>query len=122
MTTIYDNLKKLKKFGMVQRTEESGRPRKILANQSRALAQYIRRNFFISTRALSTKLSLKGIDVSYRTIGRHLANSGYKKGLPKATLMLTVEHKRKRVEWAQKHLNDDWDSTLFSDETAFQLF
>lgn len=36
--------------------------------------------------------------------------------------MLTEAHKRKRVEWAQKHLNDHWDKTLFTDETAFQLF
>lgn len=36
--------------------------------------------------------------------------------------MLTAIHKQKRVEWAQKHLNDDWTRTLFSDETAFQLF
>ena len=26
------------------------------------------------------------------------------------------------MEWATKHLNDHWEKTLFSDETAFQLF
>ncbi|KAG9286179.1 hypothetical protein G9A89_001257 [Geosiphon pyriformis] len=26
--------------------------------------------------------------------------------------MLTEEHKRKRVEWAKKHLNDDWKRTI----------
>src|SRR5947209_8058025 len=36
--------------------------------------------------------------------------------------MLTIDHKCKCVEWAQRHLNDDWDHTLFSDEIAFQLF
>ena len=36
--------------------------------------------------------------------------------------MLTNDHKRKRVEWAENHLNDKWNKTLFSDETAFQLF
>ena len=36
--------------------------------------------------------------------------------------MLTNAHKQKRVEWAHHHLNDDWKKTLFSDETAFQLF
>jgi len=36
--------------------------------------------------------------------------------------MLTTNHKLKRIEWAKKHLNDDWNNTLFSDETAFQLF
>ncbi|GBB86632.1 hypothetical protein RclHR1_01300017 [Rhizophagus clarus] len=55
------------------------------------------------------------------TISRHLANHGYKKAIPRAP-MLTAAHKQKRVEWAQNHLNDDWSLTLFSDETAFQLF
>ena len=36
--------------------------------------------------------------------------------------MLTEAHKAKRVEWAKKHINDSWEKTLFSDETAFQLF
>ena len=36
--------------------------------------------------------------------------------------MLTVAHKEARVSWATRHLNDNWDTTLFSDETAFQLF
>src|SRR6185312_94383 len=36
--------------------------------------------------------------------------------------MLTNAHKQKRVEWAHRHLNDDWKKMLFSDETEFQLF
>src|SRR5438874_403084 len=30
--------------------------------------------------------------------------------------------KEKRVQWARQLLNDNWTKTLFSDETAFQLF
>ena len=71
---------------------------------------------------MAKKLSNTGIEVSYRTVRRHLAGVGYLKNLPKATPMLTVDHKRKRVEWARKHLNDNWKKTLFSDETASQLF
>jgi hypothetical protein len=56
------------------------------------------------------------------TISRHLTAQGYKKTLPRATPMLTAAHNQKRVEWAQKLLNDNWNRTLFSDETAFQLF
>src|SRR5438128_5814779 len=36
--------------------------------------------------------------------------------------MLTPDHKKRRVEWAKKHLYDNWKKTLFTDETAFQLF
>jgi len=47
---------------------------------------------------------------------------GYVKSLPVATPMLTAAHKEKQVEWTKKHLNDNWGRTLFTDETAFQLF
>ena len=36
--------------------------------------------------------------------------------------MLTKEQKEKRVMWAMKHKNDDWNQTVFSDESYFQLF
>ena len=122
LNTIYDNIRKLKRSGTIKRIEGSGRPRKIEANASRALAQYVRRDSSISTRTLATKLFSGGVDVSYRTVGRHLVQRGYQKSLPRATPMLTENHKRRRVEWAQNHLNDDWENTLFTDETAFQLF
>ncbi len=41
ITIINDNFKKLKKSEIVQQIEESDQLRKILANQSRVLAQYI---------------------------------------------------------------------------------
>ena len=36
--------------------------------------------------------------------------------------MLTQEHKERRVQWGKQHLNDDWQSTVFTDESSFQLF
>ena len=36
--------------------------------------------------------------------------------------MLTVEQKQNRVEWAKKHQDDDWNHTIFTDESSFQMF
>ena len=36
--------------------------------------------------------------------------------------MLTVEQKQNRVEWAKKHQGDDWNRTIFTDESSFQMF
>ena len=36
--------------------------------------------------------------------------------------MLTKKQKEKRVIWVMKHKNDDWNQTVFSDESYFQLF
>ena len=63
-----------------------------------------------------------GVEVSHVTVGAHLRELGYKSGLPNGTPMLTAEQKANRVTWATNHLNDQWERTLFSDETAFQLF
>ncbi|RHZ74852.1 hypothetical protein Glove_219g147 [Diversispora epigaea] len=36
--------------------------------------------------------------------------------------MLTEDYKRKRIEWARKHIDDKWNKTTFTDEATFQLF
>ena len=112
----------MKKNGKVDHAGGNGRPKKIIGNFSKTLRQAVRRDTSISTRTLSKKMLQKGLKVSHMTISRHLTTHGYKKALPRATSMLTDAHKQKRIEWAQQHLNDDWSRTLFSDETAFQLF
>lgn len=47
---------------------------------------------------------------------------GYKSSVPLGTLMLTERHIEMRKTWAQVHMNDNWDRTIFTDETAFDLF
>ena len=98
LTTVYDNLTKLRQSEMNQRIKGSGQPKKINTNALRALAQFVCWDSSVSTRSLSTRLSLTGLDVSYRTVGKHLTGIGYQKNLPRAMPMLTVNHKLKRVE------------------------
>jgi transposase len=121
-STVYYNIKKLKKNGSTAHKKRSGRPKKIDSNNSKAIGQFIRRNPAISSRKMSSILLKKGTDVSYSTILRHLKDHGYDKKRPIATPMLTRNHKEKRIEWAQNHMNDDWNRTVFSDETSFWLF
>lgn len=122
LSTIYDNIKKLRKDETVSRKKGSGHPKKITGSFSRSLGQSIRRGTSVPTRTLAKKLGQMGLEVSHVTVLRHLPTHGYKKSLPRATPMLTAAHKQKRIEWAQNHVNDDWSKNLFSDETAFQLF
>jgi len=88
----------------VDHARGNGRPKKITGSASKMIGQSIRRNDSISTRTLAQKMSNMG------------------EALSKATPMLTEAHKQRRVEWARQHLNDNWRKTLFSDETAFQLY
>ncbi|CAG8484869.1 28917_t:CDS:2 [Dentiscutata erythropus] len=121
-STIYYNISKLKKNGSVVHRERSGRPQKISTRITKALIQQIKRAPAISTRSLAVNLLKREVQVSHVTIWNNLTQLGYKKGRAYATPMLTAKHMEKRVEWARKYLNYDWSRTLFSDETAFQLF
>jgi transposase len=116
--TIYYNLKKFN-TGNVEHKKGAGRPTVITAWMSNKIQQYIKKEPTISVRNLVIKM---GKRVSRATIARHLKSLGYKYNTPTETPMLTDLHKEKRVEWAEKHLNDNWDHTFFTDETAFQLF
>lgn len=112
--TIKYNVKKIKDTGSVARKQGSGRPKKITASASKAIGQYLRRDPTASSRKMVPKLAEKGLELSYRTISRHLGGLGYKNNVPVATPMLTDNHKRIRIEWAYAHLNE----TAF----LFQLF
>ena len=122
LMTIYRNLKKIKVIGDVQHKSGSGRIKKITPNAFRAIGQYVQRESSISSQSIADRLEDIGVNVSRSTVSRHLVDLGYRNALPLCTPMLTPVHKQKRVEWAQKHKDDDWKKTLFSDEMAFQLF
>jgi hypothetical protein len=36
--------------------------------------------------------------------------------------MLTIEHKKRRIQLVQQHLDDNWNRIVFSDESSFELF
>ncbi|PKC04492.1 hypothetical protein RhiirA5_422200 [Rhizophagus irregularis] len=80
-STIYDNIKKLKENGTIKHAGGMTDPKRLPP----------------CTWSIC-------VEVSYRTVGRHLSSIGY------------------RVEWAKKYINNQWDKTVFTDKTAFQIF
>ena len=100
---------------------KKGQFKKVTARESRAIAQYLRRNPKLSTRNLAIKLMNDVIKVSHMTISRHLSRLGYKNSLPLKMPMLTAAHKEACVSWATRHLNDNWETTLFSDESYSEI-
>ena len=101
----------------------NGRIRKIKYEGNIAIDQWIRRNNEITAEKILEKLeSNRNLKVCKWTVGRQLHRTGYKSVLPLATPMLTPEQNERRVQWVRAHINDDWNWTVFSDETCFQLF
>jgi transposase len=119
ISTIYYNLRKLKKTNDIKQSKGAGRPRTISHELSQKIRRLVEKKPSVSLRTLVVEL---GGAVSRSTLARHLKSLGYKNKVPTAAPMLTRLQRRKRVKWAKEHLHDCWTNTFFSDETAFQLF
>jgi transposase len=63
-----------------------------------------------------------GIQVSSRTVRRHLSELGYKSSQPRYVPLLTNAHIDARMSWCREHTPFDWNAVLFSDETSIQTF
>ena len=98
LSTIYDNIKKLKETGTTEHRKGNGQPKKITESVIRAIGQYIRHDPFMSTRTIATKLAKKDVEVSHVTVYNHLASSRYLNNLPYQTLMLTTTHKEAHMQ------------------------
>ena len=123
LSTIYYNIDKLKQTNSLKHQGGNGRPRVLSGIEKKAIGQYIRRNNEITLNEIKENLSRTyHSSVSTSTIGRHLHEYGYRNVLPKSTHMLTSDDKKRRVQWAKQHKNDDFTRTIFTDESSFQLF
>ncbi|CAG8593925.1 27316_t:CDS:2 [Gigaspora margarita] len=121
-STVYYNIAKLKKYGSVNHLKRSGRPKKISSECSKSLVFQVKKNPSTSSRELAVFLLKKEVQVCSATVWNHLTQLGYKKRRAEVTPMLTPSHIPQRIAWATKYLNHNWSRTVFSDETAFQLF
>jgi hypothetical protein len=108
----------------LDRSAGRGQKRKIKGGgDAIAVGQHLKRNKELMVKDILLKLEEnRGLKVSPMTVWRHLKISEYMSILPKATPVLTKDHKLRRVEWAQRHLDTDWSRVVFSDETSYQLF
>jgi len=64
-STVFYNLKKLREKENVDHRKGNGRRKKITAEASRAIGQYVRRDSSLSLKTITNKLTQKGIDVSF---------------------------------------------------------
>ena len=121
--TVRYNVKKIREKGNVRHKCGNGRRCKLTGKDNILIGQLVLKNPEITSKEIAQTLRIKnGQDISRWTVQRQLHRLGYRHVLPRATQMLTDEHKEARVEWAKRHKNDNWNRTVFSDETCFQLF
>ena len=123
LRTIYNNLERFKEGRSAERAPGSRGHRILKPNDRRRVAQFaVHHPGWSSTKIRNEAVKRGTRKVAARTIRRTLKLQGYLKLVPKKIPMLTRAMKANWVKWCYEHLNDKWDTTLFSDETIFQFY
>lgn len=122
LRTIYHTLKRFREGSSTERASGSGRPRILDVTDRRRLGQLARYHATWSAAQLGATASERGTPaVSARTIQRTLKDLGYILLVPKKIPLLTRRMKENRVEWCRRHLEEDCDTIIFSDESTFRF-
>ena len=123
LSTIRDNLKRFGEGRDAERAPGSGRDRILKPNDRRRVAQLaVHHRGWPSVRIRNEAMERGTRKVADRTIRLLLKRRGYIKFVSKKIPILTRALKVNRVNWCEEHLNDDWDSTIFSDKIIFQFY
>ena len=81
---------------------------------------------FLSARGLTARMrNLYGMRAGRTTVNNRLLSRGYRAYRPTTKPLLTANHRRLRLEWAQRWRNltvAHWQHVIFGDESRFQLY
>ena len=101
-------------------------PRKTTPPQAYALFRVVRQDRFISARAFTARMrNLYGMRAGWKTTNNQLVSRGYHAYRPTRKPLLTANHHRLHLKWAQRWQNltmAHWQHAIFSDESRFQLY
>ena len=124
--TVNRILKRHAATGSLVPGKSSGAPRKTTPWQDRALLRMVRQDRFLSARALTAQMrNLYGMRAGHTTVNNRLLSRGYRAYRPTKKLLLIANHRRLRLEWAQRWRNltvAHWQHVIFGDESRFQLY
>ena len=106
--------------------KSSGAPRKTTPRQDRALLRMVRQDRFLSAPALTARMrNLYGMMAGRTTVNNRLLSRCYRAYRPTTKPLLIANHRRLRLEWAQRWRNltvAHWQHVIFGDESRFQLY
>ena len=124
--TINRILKRHAATGSLVPGKSSGAPRKTTPRQDHALLRMVRQDCFLSARALTARMrNLYRMRAGCTTVNNRLLSRGYRAYRPTTKPLLTDNHRRLRLEWAQRWRNltvAHWQHVIFGDESRFQLY
>ena len=107
--------------GDVEVIQKSGRKRCTTEKQDAAIQSMVAQHPTESVDQITSRLSKKGIEVSKTTLRRRFKEAGVQSMRPTSKPLLTSDHIKKRLEWAIKHKDVNWNQVVFTDETSFHM-
>ena len=95
--------------------------RKIFTPQLDAVVRQISANnhFKLSPKRLALHMGYQGVQVSGRTVQRHVNYQQWRRTRVKTVPLLTAVHKHARSTWAKRHLLSKWTTHVDIDEKYF---
>jgi len=103
-------------------SERPGQPHVTTAKQDKRIVGMAEKEHNITATEIKKKLEERSVEISVDTVKRHLREAGGKYSNEILKPLLTDDHQRKRLKWAKKHRNFDWNKVIFTDESTFQLY
>ena len=123
--TVNRIIKRHAATGSLVPAKSSGAPCKTTPRQDLALLRMVQQDRFLSAQALTARMrNLYGMIAGRTTVNNQLLSSGYRAYRPTMKPLLTANHRRICLEWAQRWRNltvVHWQHVIFGDESRFQL-
>lgn len=116
-------LKRFEELGTFKDRPRKGRAKKLVTRDQNRLVKRMKGKQHKSTRR--TAAAFKNVNkqtVGRETVRKTLHKAGLYPHRKRKTPLLTADHKRRRVEFAQKYRRYDFTNCAFWDETEFDLF
>ena len=113
-------LAKYRETGSIGRRSGSGRPSKLTREVKVFVEEQMRRDDETTAHQLHQLLCDHGYS-SLRTILRCRTSLGWTFRGSSYCQLIREPNKVKRLEWARKHINDDFDEVIWTDECSVQL-
>ena len=118
LSTVRAIIKKFKRYGTVENLMGRGRncilPPRILRRMVREATK--------SSQGSQCLAGLGAGNPGFATIRHHLHNHSLIGRVARRKPFLTTRHRRKRLEFAKRHLHYDWNKAIWSDETKIERF
>jgi transposase len=121
-STVKFWLKRFRETGDVEELPRSGRPRKTTEEEDEVIVGAVKEDDEVLIKDIATKLKRQRIEISPSTIRRRLVEAGVEWKPVIMKPLLSENHRRNRLEWAQQHIEINWNEILFTDESTIKLF